>query len=89
MGSEEAPVHIFSVHEPGTRSSTYVWRPVEPGHEQLTDEEVLRAEQEVQKFVHATSSKTASVKYFTLAGKASVHVSDQDYEPFFDDQRQA
>ena len=90
-------VHLFSVHEPGTRSSSFVWIPVEAGKERMTDEEILTAEQMVQKSIHATGSKTAVVKYFTTAGKASVTVGDgtgtnavslDDYDPHFDEPRQ-
>jgi len=68
-------VHIFSVHEPGTRSSEFVYVPIEPGHEHLTYDEILAAEQAVQKYVHKTMSKTAVVKYFTTSGKASITIS--------------
>jgi hypothetical protein len=79
-------VHIFSVHEPGTRSSSFVWLPVEVGQEQLTDDEILAAELRVQRFIHASRSKTAVVKYFTTAGKASITVMNED-DRFFEEQR--
>lgn len=85
--NEQEVVHIFSVHEPGTRSSSFVWLPVQSGHEILTDEEILEAEQQVQRHVHASTSKTAVVKYFALAGKASVGAMS-DYDPHFDEPRQ-
>jgi hypothetical protein len=65
-------VHIFSVHEPGTRSSEFLCISVQPGHEKLTDDEILAAEQLVQKHVHNSTSKTAVVRYFATAGKASI-----------------
>jgi len=90
-------VHIFSVHEPGTRSSSFVWIPIEAGHEHLTDDEILAAEQRVQRYIHTSVSTTAVVKYFTTAGKASITVmnaegtnvvSTNDYDPHFDEPRQ-
>ena len=65
-------VHIFSVHEPGTRSSEFVYIPIVPGHEHLSYDEILAAEQAVQEYVHKSISKTAVVKYFTTSGKASI-----------------
>jgi len=76
MENEQEIVHIFSVHEPGTRLSRYVWRPVAPGNEILTYDEILQAELEVQKRV---DSPTAIVKYFATAGKASVHGADDGF----------
>jgi len=69
MENEQQAVHIFSVHEPGSRSSTYVLRPVAPGKETLTNEEILHLVDEVQKNV---GSATAVVNYFALARKDSV-----------------
>ena len=51
-----------------------MWLPVQSWHEILTDDEILEAEQQVQRYVHASTSKTAVVKYFAVAGKASVRV---------------
>jgi len=65
-------VHIFSVHEPGTRSSEFVHVPVDPVHEDLTYDEILAAEEAVQEYVHTSMSKTAVVKYFATSGKASI-----------------
>jgi hypothetical protein len=84
--NEGEVVHFFSVHEPGTRSSSFVWLPVEPGHEILTNDEILEYEQGVQRDVHATGSKTAIVKYFALAPKASIRPIS-DYDPHWDERR--
>ncbi len=48
-----------------------MWAPVQPGHETLTDDEILEAEQQLQRYVHASTSKTAVVKYLALAVKAA------------------
>jgi hypothetical protein len=70
--NEHDVLHFFSVHDPGSRSSSFVWLPVEPGHETLTTDEILAYEQRVQRSVHAAGSKTAIVKYLALAPQASV-----------------
>jgi len=85
--NEQEVVHIFSVHEPGTRSSSFVWLPVQSGHETLTDDEILEAEQQVQKHVHVSMSKTAVVKYFAVAEKASAS-GMSDFDPHYDEPRQ-
>ena len=76
--NEDEVLHFFSVHEPGTRTSSFEWLPVEAGHEVLTNDEILEYEQRVQRSVHAKGSKTAVVKYMALAPKASVHVISDD-----------
>jgi hypothetical protein len=44
MENEQEKAHIFSVHELGIQLSRYVWRPVAPGNEILTHDEILQAE---------------------------------------------
>lgn len=86
MAGEEELIHIFSVHEPGTRSSSFVWLPVQTGHEDMTDDEILEAEKSMQLSVHTSRSKTAVVKYFATAPRAS-NAGLINYDPHFDENR--
>lgn len=92
-------VHIFSIHEPGSRSPKYKWIPVEVGKEYLTHEEILAAEKMVQQDVNRSGS-TAVVKYFATADKATIigmndtgmnsagRDSTIPFDPHFDEPRQ-
>jgi hypothetical protein len=84
--NEGEMVHFFIVHEPGTPSSSFLWVPVEPGHETLTNSQILEYEQGVQRHVHATASKTAVVKYFALTPKGAVRPMSE-YDRHWDEDR--
>jgi len=76
MENEGGEVHIFSVYDRKTSSTKFRYLPVEPKNENLTDEQILRAEKIVQRCVN---SDTAIVRYLGVGASAqSMNAPDPD-----------
>jgi hypothetical protein len=76
METEQGDVHIFSIYEPETRSTKFLYTAVQPENENPSARQIRRAEQKLQRRVN---SNTAIVRYLGVGGSAvSMNASHPD-----------
>ena len=77
MEKERGEVHIFSIYERETRSTKFVYKPVEAKDENPSAKQIRNAEQKLQRYVN---SGTAIVRYLGVGASAvSMNAADPDH----------